>query len=59
MWAMMALSLLSLWRIKCVRKKVSWLSLFLIGLVCVEGGTNVDNWQFEALMNAVSEFQQQ
>lgn len=23
-----------------------------------EGGTNVDNWEFEALMNVVGEFQQ-
>ena len=23
----------------------------------MEGGTNVDNWEFQALMNAVDEFQ--
>ena len=28
-----------------------WLSFFVL-----EGGTNVDNWEFEALMNVVSEF---
>ena len=26
-------------------------------LVCIEGGTNVDNWDFEGLMNVVTEFQ--
>jgi len=27
-------------------------------LSVLEGGTNVDNWEFEALMNVVNEFQQ-
>lgn len=26
--------------------------------ICTVGGTNVDNWEFEALMVAVGEFQQ-
>ena len=32
--------------------------LYLIYLFfSIEGGTNVDNWEFEALMNVVYEFQ--
>ena len=32
--------------------------LIYLLLSCAEGGTNVDNWEFEALMVAVGEFQQ-
>ena len=28
-------------------------------ILFLEGGTNVDNWAFDALMNVVSEFHQQ